>query len=156
MKMTQVSVNKVLSRFDSACRDIDSAIIGEYEWAGKYVTRKIRSGEMSDWRDVSGNLRSSVGYAVCKKGRIVKKSDFETVLNGSDGAAKGIKMIEELASEYSQYEYSLFIVAGEEYAVYVEAVDGKVVLASGQLYVEKNFVATLQRKIMEVLDKYEN
>ena len=92
---------------------------------------------------------------VCRKGQIIKSSNFGAVLNGAEGSEKGRKLSRRLAAEYARYDFALIILAGEEYAVYVEAVDGRVVLAGGQLYVEKNITRILQDKINEVLKKYE-
>lgn len=147
----KMSINRFMTFTGKANEIVRSAIEDVYAEAGIYVVYSIRSGQMSNWDDDTGNLRSSIGWAVCRKGRIVRKSRFGVVLNGSDGAAKGIALIERLASEYAHYDMALFIVAGEEYAVYVEAIDNKVVLAGGQLYIEKNITRRLKERISQAL-----
>ena len=84
------------------------------------------------WFDQTGNLRSSIGYVVVAHGNIVKRSGFETVMNGSEGSTEGKKLAEELAKKYSS-GYALIVVAGMNYAEYVEAKDNKSVLASAEL-----------------------
>ncbi len=151
MKVTPESINRVFMLFDKAQKGVEKAIEDVFAEAGIYVVYGIRSGLMSNWDNDTGNLRSSIGWAVCRKGRIVRKSRFGIVLNGSEGKAKGLALIEQLASKYAAYDFSLFIVAGEEYAVYVEAVDNKVVLAGGLLYIEKNITRRLQERVNQVL-----
>lgn len=69
----------------------------------------------------SGNLTSSIGYAVVYNGRIVKQSNFEKVKQtATEGAATGKKLIRQLASSYAD-GLVLILVAGMDYAVYVEA-----------------------------------
>lgn len=155
MKMTGQSIDRVLTLLGKANNDVENAVAEVYAEAGESVVEKIRSGEISNWQDITGNLRSSIGYAVCRKGRIIKTSEFETVLNGADGASKGRELCKTLASRYSSYDFALIIVAGEEYAVYVEAVENRVVLAGGQLLLKQNITGMLQNKIRKVLKKYE-
>lgn len=151
MRMTEASINRVLTTTGKVNEAVENAIVQAYSDMGEYVVNAIRSGEMSDWNNDTGNLRSSIGYAVCRRGRIIRKSDFSTVLNGADGSRKGIALAEKLAAEYANYNFALFIVAGEEYAVYVEAVENRVVLAGGRLYVEKNITKRLQQQINQAL-----
>ena len=155
MGMSLQHIDRVLTLLGNANADIENAVAEAYAEAGENTVSKIRSGELSDWNDNTGNLRSSIGYVVCRKGQIIKSSDFGTVLNGAEGSEKGRKLSRRLAAEYARYDFALIIVAGEEYAVYVEAVDGRVVLAGGQLYVEKSITRILQDKINSVLKKYE-
>ena len=155
MKMSEASINRVLTLLGSANKDVEDAVSEAYAEAGEKVVDGIRNGDMSNWQDDTGSLRSSIGYVVCRKGQIIKSSNFGTVLNGADGSEKGRRLGERLAAQYSRYDFALIIVAGEEYAVYVEAVEGKVVLAGGQLFVEKNITRMLQDKISKVLRKYE-
>lgn len=91
-----------------------------------------RSGEES-WFDQTGNLRSSVGYALYERGRKEFESSFRIVKKGAEGSEEGRKMVEELAHEYSN-TYALVVVAGMNYAEYVEAMENKDVLASAELF----------------------
>lgn len=155
MKITGQSVGMVLTLLGKANSDVENAIAEVYAEAGESIVEKVRSGEISNWHDITGNLRSSIGYAVCRKGRIIKISEFEQVLSGADGASKGRELCGTLASMYSNYDFALIIVAGEEYAVYVEAVENRVVLAGGELMLKQNITGMLQNRIRKVLKKYE-
>ena len=105
------------------------AILGE-----ECVIRiRDRSGEES-WFDQTHNLRGSIGYAIYNHSQIMIESAFNQVNSGKDGPVKGRQMVKELASKYAQ-TFALVIVAGMEYADYVEAMKGKDVLASTELWV---------------------
>jgi len=155
MKMSRQSIDRVLTLLGNANKNVEDAVAEAYAEAGEKAVHGIRSGQMSNWNDISGNLRSSIGYAVCRKGQIIKSSGFDTVLNGAEGSEKGRSLCKTLAAEYSRYDYALVIVAGEEYAVYVEAIEGKSVLAGGKLYVEKNIITILRDKVNRALRRKE-
>ncbi|MBO4551409.1 MAG: hypothetical protein J5733_11825, partial [Bacteroidaceae bacterium] len=59
--------------------------------------------------------------------------------------------IAEAAAQYAQYDYVLVIVAGEEYAVYVEAIEGKAVLSEGYIYIERNLPKLLKERVKQAL-----
>lgn len=111
-----------------------------------------RSSEES-WIDHSGNLRSSVGYAIYEYGHKTIESAFRQVLNGSEGASEGRKMVEELAKQYSD-TYALVVVAAMNYADYVEALENKDVLASTELWargvVDSYIVKAKERAIKRI------
>lgn len=96
------------------------------------VRIRNRSAKES-WIDHTGNLRSSIGFAVYEQGNKYMESAFSQVLSGTDGSVKGKKMINDLAKEYSRV-YALVVVAGMEYAGEVEALESKDVLASTKLW----------------------
>lgn len=156
IKVTGESIDRVLTLLGQANKGVENAVAEAYTEAGESVVSRIRSGDISNWHDITGNLRSSIGYAVCRKGRIIKSSDFEPVLNGAEGSAKGQELCGILATRHAAYDFALIVVAGEDYAVYVEAVEGRVVLAGGQLFLKQNIAGMLQDKIKKVLKKYEN
>jgi hypothetical protein len=62
-------------------------------------------------------------------------------------------LCERLASEYASFRFALVIVAGEDYAAYVEAIESKVVLAGGQLYIEGNIERMLTERIAKVFER---
>ena len=106
-----------------------------------------RSGDES-WYDQTGNLRSSIGYAIYSYGRKQIESAFDSVLGSSEGSEKGRKMVADLASKYSD-TYALVVVAAMEYADYVEAIDSKDVLASTEIYAKREVERYLQKAIKE-------
>lgn len=91
-----------------------------------------RSGSES-WNDQTGNLRSSIQYAVYEDGKLKIQSHFQQILNGSEGVTEARNMILDLARLYSS-TYALVVVAGMNYADVVEAMENKDVLASTELW----------------------
>lgn len=151
MKIEQSSLDRTLARLDKAVEVTEAAIEDVLAEVGEYVSNGIRNSELSSWIDHTGNLRSSVGYAVIKRGQVVRMSDFNMILNGADGVEKGKQSIAEAAAQYAQYDYVLVIVAGEEYAVYVEAIEGKAVLSEGYIYIERNLPKLLKERVKQAL-----
>ena len=103
-------------------------------YLGLMCVRRIRdrSGEES-WYDQTGNLRSSIGYAIYSYGQKQIESAFDAVVGGIEGSSKGKKMVSDLASQYSD-TYALVVVAAMDYADFVEALESKDVLASTEVW----------------------
>lgn len=106
-------------------------------YLGEVCVRKIKDRSAQEsWIDQTGNLRSSIGYAIYEYGRKEIESVFRAVKKGYEGVTEGKKMIDELAGLYVN-TYALVVVAGMNYAEYVEAKDNKDVLASTELFARK-------------------
>lgn len=115
---------------------------------GEECVTKIRDrGANESWNDQTGNLRSSIGYAIYNYGKVEIESAFEVVKQGSEGAQVGREMIQELASLYAD-TYALVVLAGMDYASDVEAIESKDVLASTELWAKK-VVSTYIEKAKE-------
>ncbi len=127
---------------------IKEEIIRAFSYLGEQCVRRVRdrSGEES-WFDQTGNLRSSIGYAVYENGNIEVESSFSQVGKGSEGTSQGRKVVIELAREYANNHFTLVILAGMEYAEYVEAMQGKNVLASTELWARGEVDHYLQKAI---------
>lgn len=102
-----------------------------------------RAPELS-WIDRTGNLRSSIGYIITHNGNIVQYSDFQQVKQGSEGTKTGKDFATEIAKRFSS-EYVLVVVAGMNYAEYVEARDNKDVLATPELFANKELPKMFER-----------
>jgi len=120
--------------YDKILQIIHEEILHTLSYLGEEAVSRIRdrSGEDS-WFDHTGNLRSSIGYAVAAYGKKQIESAFEQVREGSTGSANGRKYVDELVQKYSD-TYALIVVAGMNYAERVEALDNKDVLASTELW----------------------
>lgn len=104
-------------------------------------------GPEESWIDHTQNLRSSIGYALYEHGNNVITSAFEGA--GMKGTSEGKKLINELASEYRDTVISLVVVAAMDYAEYVEAIDGKDVLASAEIKAKRKVDETINRAIQQ-------
>ena len=112
---------------------------------GKQCVTKIRdrAGDKS-WYDQTGNLRSSVGYVIAHNKNIIQYSTFNQVNQGSEGVKTGKDLAKELAKRYSN-NYVLIVVAGMNYAEFVEAMDNKDVLASTELWAREQVPLMLEK-----------
>lgn len=70
--------------------------------------------------DQSGNLTSSIGYVILHRGSIVKKAGFDKTKEGDEGVRRGESLATSLAKDYP-HDFALIVVAGMDYAAYVEA-----------------------------------
>lgn len=117
-----------------AARKIQENVLKALSKLGDESVVRIRNrSDEESWIDHTGNLRSSIGFAVYEQGSKYMESAFSQVLSGTDGSVKGKKMINDLAKEYSRV-YALVVVAGMEYAGEVEALESKDVLASTKIW----------------------
>lgn len=112
---------------------------------GEQCVTKIRdrAGDKS-WYDQTGNLRSSVGYVIAHNKNIIQYSTFNQVKQGSEGVKTGKDLAKELAKRYSN-NYVLIVVAGMNYAEFVEAMDNKDVLASTELWAREKVPLMLEK-----------
>lgn len=132
---------------------IESEIIRAFSYLGEQCIKRIRDrGPKESWFDQTGNLRSSIGYAVYDYGKKAIESTFEVVKNGSQGASVGRKVIDDLASKYAE-TYALVVVAGMDYAEAVEARDNKDVLASTELWAKQEIQKYLNKALERAYGK---
>lgn len=145
-------ISSIDALLEAVPKIISEEIIRAFSYLGEQCVKRIRdrAGEDS-WFDQTGNLRSSIGYAVIESGRKIIESAFPVVKKGTEGAEEGRKMIDELASKYAD-TYAIVVVAGMEYAEYVEAMKGKDVLASTEIWA-KSQMQTYIDKALQRADK---
>lgn len=114
---------------------------------GEQCVARIRDRSFEEsWIDHTGNLRSSIGYSIYDHGKKVIQSAFPVVRQGNEGQSEGNKYINELAEQYSKV-YALVVVAAMSYAEYVEAINGKDVLASTEVWAKSKVEAYVQNAI---------
>ena len=94
------------------------AILENLVYVGEQMLSIARNNHK--YLDQTGNLTSSIGYAVIENGKVYKQSTFAQVKGGSKGATEGREFLQRLISE-NPSGIVLIMVAGMEYAVYVEA-----------------------------------
>ena len=141
----QFSVREIHSYMESYRQRVEEIVIRNLQRLGEQAIIHVRNrtGEES-WYDQTGNLRSSVGYVVGRDGVVTSKGGFSQVLNGAEGTSEGQKFAESLAKLMAG-KYFLIVVAGMEYASYVEDMENKDVLASSTLFVKDELPKMIQR-----------
>ena len=123
------AINKHLSDFQNR---IILAQIQTLKYLGELCVIRARSIPASiGFNDQTGNLRSSIGYVVFVDG-IEISSDFNEILNGSQGVLEGKTLAYKVGQENNE-GLVLVVVAGMNYALAVES-KGKDVLTSTEHY----------------------
>ena len=135
----------------SVVKKIEGLVVSAFCTLGDKCVEVARSRAAEDsWFDDTGNLRSSIGYVVVRNGIIIKRSSFEVVKQGSEGAAEGKKLANKLARSCNK-DFALIVVAGIHYAEYVEAMDNRVVLTSAEALVRRQLPIMIKQLEKQVL-----
>lgn len=126
---------KQIRKYARRCEEIVyDEFVKELSKIGQEAESTIQNRSHDEsWIDRTGNLRSSIGYAVYSRGKIVAQSAFNFG-HGEVGKAEGRRYVEHIASRYKSV-CALAVVAGMDYAKLVEAMENKDVLASVQLQI---------------------
>lgn len=144
-----------ISGLDELERQIEMAYIDRLIEAGEIACQEAI--EKGDYENITGNLRSSIGYIIAYDGKIIKEGGFHKIQSrrganmqkvefttkdgknvsfwakgkfgdGSEGSQKGLELARsEIAGKNG---YSFMLVAGMEYARYVSS-KGRDVIDSG-------------------------
>ena len=147
----QTSAKDIDEFLKKAARLIQEYMLRALTKLGEECIVKIRDrGAQESWIDHTGNLRSSVGYSVYDYGVKYMQSSFATVLGGSKGRSEGMRMVNELAQEYSNV-FALVVVAAMDYAAYVEAIESKDVLESTRIWAQSVVEQRLNRAKEEAI-----
>lgn len=136
---TDKKFHKYLQQQIELCKE---TCIKTLDYVGLECVREARTRRT--YTDRTGNLRSSTGYYVLCEGKVVRKGGFEAVSpKATEGPSEGRKFIAEIASGYPS-GIVLVVVAGMDYAAYVEA-NGYNVLDSAELMARKLVPELLKR-----------
>lgn len=119
----------------SKLQQANQAVINAYKFAGETFVReaRLKTAATGGFNDITGNLRSSIGYIIINNGKQLV-ANFEESGIGTDkatGIATGIQFAEEVAAEFTK-GLALICVAGMGYAAAVES-KGKDVITGSTL-----------------------
>ena len=136
------------------------AIVETYAYIGEVAVRTAREDHAGNWKDHTGNLRSSIGYMVTYNGEEVLSNGFMPTKTkeggtGVEGQAEGKKFIEGLKGTQSE-GFALIVVAGMNYAEYVEAHENRDVLANAELEARRQLDKMMKRIPELVEEKMKN
>lgn len=110
-KFTQKSIRR---HIDRAIEGFENVLIDTFSQVGAQFVRDARLTQT--YKDQTGNLRHSIGFTVLKDG----VSIFENFENDGVGTGKARELINNLSDDFRK-GYALIVVAGMNYAAYVEA-----------------------------------
>lgn len=111
---------------------IEQALIRRLQYLGEKCVNEARNN--GSYTDQTGNLRSSTGYVVTAQGKIVQRNF--AYAKARAGQTTGKALAEKLAAQFTT-GYALIVVAGMNYALYVEAKYSKNVLNSAEKLAER-------------------
>ncbi len=127
-------------------QNLEKAILFLLKYLGEELTKYARDNH--NYTDQTGNLTNSIGYAVVRNTEIVFYSATNQPGAGADAALQtALKMAADCKSAYS-----LIIVAGMNYAAYVEAKGYNVILPA-ELKAKKDFPAAMNRLVAQAQGK---
>lgn len=149
IKADMKSVKAGLDLLMEPVQIFNEELVKSFSALGEGAVKKIRKKSAAEsWTDHTTNLRSSIGYEVFNHGEKMVDYAFPLVSeSGKEGSENGKKLVNELAHNYKD-GVTLLMVAGMEYAEYVEN-KGYDVLAKTSLEAETLAPKAIQKAIDE-------
>jgi len=141
------SIATIENHIDRRVKDRMEKLTKILVYAGEKFVQLARDN--GDYRDITGNLRSSIGYVVLNDGEVIKES-FKKSGKGSDKAT-GVMEARVLADDLAQtHNKGLVLIgmAGMDYALSVENINGKDVISSSEV-IAKELVDRLLKKALD-------
>lgn len=130
-------LNDIMGNLDNILGAVVSAVQDAVEKACWDTVAEARA--TGSYQDQTGNLRASIGYMIKNKGKIVSENfkDGYGRTGGTDGMNKAHALADRVSSIYGDQLVAV-LVAGEDYAVYVESM-GFEVISGSMLHFAKRF-----------------
>lgn len=129
---------ELLKRMRSSADSAEESVLSALDNAGQRLVEIARNTKT--YKDNTGNLTASIGYGVYHRGKRYSVGGF----GYGEGGQKGLEKLESVAAEYSSRPFLLIVVAGMDYAIYVER-SGYVVLDAAMLQKDSVLNAELKR-----------
>lgn len=139
--VSKTNILKIKKTLKDKYNEIAERIAYRMEMIGEAAVKIAREkGKANDYHDVTGNLRSSIGYVILIDGNVYKQGKPEqfggSQGNGSQGVAAAQRLLQSLQTKFP-WGVVLIVCAGMKYAAYVESVKHKDVLTSAELRAEE-------------------
>jgi len=143
---TQADVQK---RFNKFLEVVERRQIDRLKMLGEMCITRAREIPASiGFTDQTGNLRSSIGYTIFNDGVAIHES-FEQVKEGAEGVATGRMIAEKIGDRYQGKGLVLVVVAGMNYAIYLEA-KGRDVLTSAEQLAQQELPRMLSELVSNI------
>lgn len=125
---------------------LEQATIFTLQYLGESLAKYAKDNH--NYTDRTGNLTNSIDYAVVKDKEIVY---YDATNQPGEGAEEALKLAMKIASSLPN-KFSLIIVAGMNYAAYVEAKGYNVILPA-ELKAKKEFPIVVKELITKAKQK---
>lgn len=142
--ISKVETRKIRDRIERKTQDVYKFLIQQLSYIGEQAVKIAR--EKGSYEDITGNLRSSIGYCVLVGGDPVVNGKIERFDGKKGNGEKGVSASAELLGKLKgQFPTGIVLIvcAGMNYAAYVENVKHRDVLTSAELRAE-----SLARKLL--------
>lgn len=142
--ISKTEIRKVRASLNKAKKDYEDEVIFIFQYIGEEAVKIAR--ENGSYHDVTGNLRSSIGYIILNDCKVVTQGTparYPKKEDGSKGEAAGQALLQKLKAKFP-WGLVLIICAGMEYAAFVENVRHKDVLTSAEHLAE-----SLMKKLLK-------
>lgn len=135
--VNKTNKNEIRANIEAFKGRIIDSLIQRLSYIGEECVRVAR--QRGNYNDITGNLRSSIGYTILLNGNEVIRgasADYRK-MNNSDknGIDEGKKLLDKIKADYPQ-GLALIVCAGMNYAAYVENIHHRDVLTSAELVAE--------------------
>jgi hypothetical protein len=132
--VSKTDMRKLKAGLQAKMKDIVALLVKQLSFIGEECIRIAR--ESGSYNDITGNLRSSIGYVVLVDGKpVVTGASKQYSGNGEAGPPAAEALLQSLQAKFP-WGVVLIVCAGMKYAAYVEAVHHKDVLTSAELKAE--------------------
>lgn len=121
-------------------KKLEAATLFALKYLGENLVKYAK--DQHNYIDQTGNLTNSIGYVVVHNGTLVYSGGLD---QPGEGADLGLKVAIKMASRVPN-SFSLIIVAGMNYAAYVEAKGYNVILPA-ELKAKTDFPATMNKLV---------
>jgi len=120
----------IINRLKLELHAVENDLIEQLAYIGEAAVKDAKDMKKSQggFGDISGNLRSSIGYFVLKDGRVLRQG-LSGKPEGIDAALKALENVPRIAG------LQLILVAGMDYAGAVESKGYNVITVQGDLAV---------------------
>lgn len=116
--------------------ELKGELLTQLQYYGERAVNDAREKEIGEYMDRTGNLRASVGYKVLHEGDEVSGSELK-----GEGGKAAEAVFKEIGSVGGM---ELHLIAGMEYASYVEEIHNLNVLEASALKLEKELTEGLE------------
>ena len=122
MKVKVTPKEAIMREIDDMAKRWRDTLINSLAAVGEKCVNAARITSMKgrDYKNQTGNLRSSTGYIIVVDGKVEMWSGFGAVGGGTTGAKTGLDYAKSLATRHPK-GVALIVVAGMNYAEYVAA-----------------------------------
>jgi len=137
--VNKTDIRKLRANVAAKMQDVVDFLVFRLQQIGEECVKIAREPHANDYNDITGNLRSSIGYVVLVDGKPVVNGEAKQYSGKQGDGAQGVQAGQELLARL-QGKYPsgvvLIVCAGMRYAAYVEGIHHKDVLTAAELVAE--------------------